>query len=165
MLDYITGLELYWFQETHHLIWQEFKKHNRNVRRYMLTHLCIVGLWRRVAAVRCSALQSPGEFGACFWYETSLDLYRARLWFSQPHPVTRSTTHITVTLPHCPPSPFTSDNLSRPTQPPGSIPSFMSFTCFKKYRRLLIEMEFKSLLGTYRLPAPYNKLTWRFPCT
>ena len=95
------------------------EKHNRNVRRYMLTHLCVEGLWRRVAAVRVLHLiQSPGEFGACFWYETSLDLYRARLWFSQPHPCHSLHHSHHCDPPHCPPSPFTSDNLSRPTQPP-----------------------------------------------
>ena len=64
-------------------------------------------------------IQSPGEFGACFWYETSLDLYRARLWFCRPHPCHLLHHSHHCDPPHCPPSPFTSDtclDLRNPTR-------------------------------------------------
>jgi hypothetical protein len=86
------------------------QQHNRNVRRYMLTHLSIEGLQRRVDAVRVRhSSQSPDEFAACLWYEMSLDLYTARLWFSQPLPCHSLHHSHHCDPPYWPPSPFTSD--------------------------------------------------------
>lgn len=53
--------------------------------------------------------KSPGEFGACFGYEMSLDLYRARSWFTQPLPCHSLHHSHHCDLPHWSPSPFTSD--------------------------------------------------------
>jgi hypothetical protein len=131
------------------------RKHNTNIRMYTLTHLLSRGCGEEwLPCVFCTRFNRRVNLARVFGMKCLLIYIERACGSPSPSPVTRSTTHITVTLPNGPLRRSRPIPVSTYAILPGSIPSFMSFTCFKKCRRQLIEMQFQSLLRTVRVLGP-----------